>query len=133
MAITTVDWRPLRLWCNLSHIFAQLRAELAPAIRHNEHSAVSINNFGNYMLVQRVSGDTTCELPKCEPVVVFNKNLENLVENTIWIRHQVYSTSFRKLARKFRRPTYSKCPAARNFRKSIVVAAETVVISGLEC
>jgi hypothetical protein len=73
----------------MSHVFDQLRAELAPAIRHNEHPDVPINNFGNYMLVRRVSGDTICELPKCEPVVVFNKNLKNLVEDTIWIGHHV--------------------------------------------
>jgi hypothetical protein len=45
-----------------------------------------MNNFGDYMLVRRVSGDATCELPKREPIIVFNKNLKDLVENTIWIK-----------------------------------------------
>lgn len=79
--------------CNLDSIFDQLRAELAPAtIVHNKHSAVPMNNFRDYVLVRRVSGDAICELPKREPVVVFNKSLENLVENTIWVKHHVYST-----------------------------------------
>jgi hypothetical protein len=89
---------------NLLSIFDQLRTELAPAtIIHNEHSAVLMNNFGDQMLVRRVSGDAICELPKREPGVVFNKNLKNLVENMIWIKHHVYSTpSFRRLVQKFR-------------------------------
>ncbi len=46
-----------------------------------------MNNFGDYMLVRRISGEAICELPKREPIVVFNKNLKDLVENTIWIKH----------------------------------------------
>ena len=51
-----------------------------------------MNNFGDYMLVRGFSGEATCELPKREPIVVFNKNLKDLVENTICIKHYVYST-----------------------------------------
>jgi hypothetical protein len=51
-----------------------------------------MNSFGDYMLVRRLSGEAICELPKREPIVVFNKNLKDLVENTVWIKHYVYST-----------------------------------------
>lgn len=51
-----------------------------------------MNNFGDDMLVRRFSGEAICELPKREPIVVFNKNLKDLVENTIWIRHYANST-----------------------------------------
>jgi hypothetical protein len=68
----------------LRSIFDKLPAEPAPAtIIHDEYSAVPMNNCGDYMLVRRVSGDAICELPKREPIVVFNKNLKDLVENTI--------------------------------------------------
>lgn len=74
-------------------IVDELCAELAPAaISHHEHSAMPLNNSGDELLVRRVSGEAGGELPKREPLVVFNKNLEDLVEHPIWIEHQVYST-----------------------------------------
>jgi len=50
-----------------------------------------MNNFGDYMLVRRVSCEAIGELSKREPVVVFNENLKDLVENKIWIKHHVDS------------------------------------------
>jgi hypothetical protein len=97
---------------DLDSIFDQLRTEPAPAtIIYDEHSVVSINNFGDYVLVRQVSGNAICKLPKCEPVVVFNKNLKHLIEKTIWMKHHVYPTpSFRRPGRNFEAEVSSKCP-----------------------
>ena len=108
---------------NLDSIFDQLRAELAPAtIVHNEHSAVPMNDFRDYVLVRRVSGDAICELPKREPVVVFHKSLKNLVENTIWIKHHVYAPFF----------SFSATRVETRMPMAIVVAASTVAIRDFE-
>jgi hypothetical protein len=75
-----------------------------------------MNNLRDYMMARRVSGEAICELPKGEPVVVFNKNLKNLVENTIWIKHHVYSAPFfRRLVQKSDAKASSKCPPHRLF------------------
>jgi hypothetical protein len=59
--------RPLSLGRNPRSISDHLGAELAPAsITRNEHSGVPMNNFGNHMLVRRVSGDSIRELPEPE-------------------------------------------------------------------
>jgi hypothetical protein len=115
---------------NLGSIFDE-RAELAPAtIIHNEYSAVPMNNFGDYMLVRRVSGKAKCELPKREPVVVVNKTFKDRVENTIWIKHHVYSTLLLgDSCRNSDARVGSKCPPADFSQQSIVVAVQTVVTS----
>jgi len=58
---------------NLRSISDQLRAEPAPAtIIQNEYSAVPMNNFGDYMLVRRISSEailgTRCHQRKHERV-----------------------------------------------------------------
>lgn len=80
---------------NLGGIFDELRPEFASAtIIHNEYFAVAVNNFGDCVLVRGVPSKARRELPKGEPVVVFNKNLKDLVENSIWIkRHFVLNPS----------------------------------------
>jgi len=47
--------------------------------------AMLLNNLCDQILVRRVSGDTLGQLSKREPVVVVHKNLEDLVENKIWV------------------------------------------------
>jgi hypothetical protein len=87
--------RVFKVACNLDGIFDELRAEFASAtIIHNEYFAVAVNNFGDCVLVRGVPRKARCELPKGEPVVVFNENLKDLVENSIWIkRHFVLNPS----------------------------------------
>jgi hypothetical protein len=119
----------VKLGRNPRSISDHLRAELAPAtIIHNEHSAVPMNDAGDHRLVRRVSGDSICELPEGEPVVVFDKNLKDLVENTIGIKHRVYPNPVSgDSCRNSSAKANEKCPADCS-QQSILVAARAIVI-----
>lgn len=87
--------RPRLTRRDLGGIFEELRAKFTPAtVAHSEYFAVPVNNFGDCVLVRRISGEATCELPKREPVVVFNENLQDLVENTILIKRHFVLNPF---------------------------------------
>jgi len=66
-------------------------AKPAPAsISYHKHAAMPMDDLGDQLVVRRISGESICELSKCEPVVVFNKSLKDEVENTIWIKRQLH-------------------------------------------
>lgn len=77
--------------CNRSCILDESCAELAPtAISYHKYSAMPMDNSGDQLVVRRTSGESIRELPKREPVVVFNKSLKDQVENTIWIKRHLH-------------------------------------------
>ena len=55
-------------------------------------AAVPMDDSGDQLVVRRISGESICELSKREPVVVFNKNLKDQVENAIWIKRHLHLT-----------------------------------------